>query len=129
MSARSNTAELPIATVSESNQREHWAVKARRARSHRAIAAVVARTKLEKPQPPCVVKLTRIGARRLDPNNLPGALKHVVDGIADWLGIDDSRDDLVRYEYAQEPLKKRAPCVRVEVTYAVPQGDETKGLN
>lgn len=87
---------LPIATVSEANRRDHWQVKRKRAKSQRQIAAaLVPRFGL-----PCVVTLTRISPRLLDDDNLRGALKHVRDGVADRLGIDD-RDPRVEWRYAQ----------------------------
>ena len=50
--------------------------------------------------PPCVITITRIGPRKLDSDNLAGSAKHVRDGVADWLGIDDG-DERLTWEYAQ----------------------------
>lgn len=52
-----------------------------------------------------VVHLTRIspGKEPLDEHdNLPGSLKHVVDGICDRLAIDDGNRFRIRFEYSQE---------------------------
>lgn len=101
---------LPIATVSESNRRDHWRDKAKRARLQRRTAAMlVPRVGL-----PCVVTLTRISPRLLDDDNLRGALKHVRDGVADRLGIDD-RDPRVEWRYAQRKGKQKAVEVELEV--------------
>ena len=99
---------LPIATVSESNRRDHWQVKRKRAKAQRTMAAtLVPRFGL-----PCVVTLTRISPRALDDDNLRGALKHVRDGVADRLGIDD-RDPRVEWRYAQR--KGAVKAVEVEL--------------
>lgn len=89
--------ELPIATVSEANRRDHWATKARRAKFQRNTAwALCPAYPL-----PCVVTLTRIAPRSLDAHdNLRSALKFAVDGIADRLGIKDN-DPRVEWRYAQ----------------------------
>ena len=52
------------------------------------------------PAPPLVITITRIGPRELDGDNLQGACKHIRDGIADWLMVND-RDKRLRWEYAQ----------------------------
>ena len=53
-------------------------------------------------QAPCDVLLTRIGpSNGLDDDNLAGALKGVRDAVAEWLGVDDRKRNVVRYSYAQ----------------------------
>jgi hypothetical protein len=52
---------------------------------------------------PVVVKLTRIGQKRLDDDNLRMALKAVRDCVAAWLGLRDDSDPRVRWEYDQRP--------------------------
>lgn len=100
------TCHLPIKTVSEANRRDHWAVKAKRAKSQRHTAAMlVPRFGL-----PCVVTLVRIGPKALDTDNLAGALKAVRDGVADRLGVQDN-DPRVTWKYDQ----KRGPY-GVEIT-------------
>jgi hypothetical protein len=90
---------LPVVTVSISNVREHWAKRANRAKLHRQLAYIMAKG-LKGCALPVTIKLTRISPRKLDDDNLRGALKSVRDGIADRLGIDD-RDPRVIWEYAQ----------------------------
>lgn len=94
---------IPIKTVSEINLgHQHWAVRNRRAQTQRKAArTALEATGASKMEPPLTVWLTRVGKRKLDSDNLQGALKHIRDGVADWLGIDDGRDDLVRWEYVQ----------------------------
>lgn len=64
---------------------------------------------------PCVVRLTRLSAGSLDEHdNLRTALKSVVDGCADRLGVKDN-DPRVRWEYAQEKCKRGTYGVRIEL--------------
>jgi hypothetical protein len=100
---------LPVETVSEANRRDHWAVRAKRAKAHRTAAylAVPAHSL------PAVVTLTRVGPRRLDDDNLRGALKAVRDGVADRLGVDDA-DARVRWEYRQTAGKVRGVWVEIQ---------------
>lgn len=107
---------LPITTVSESNRRDHWTVKAKRARDNRTVARVMfAKARFDATGQiylggPAVVTLTRVSPRLLDDDNLRGALKAVRDGVADALQIDD-RDPRVRWEYDQ----RKGPAQAVEV--------------
>jgi hypothetical protein len=50
----------------------------------------------------------------LDSDNLPVSMKHVRDGIADAMGVDD-RDERVTWEYAQERGKPGEYKVKVDV--------------
>jgi hypothetical protein len=93
--------ELALRTVSEANRHEHWRVRQKRAKAHRhaawAAMSLAPKVTLERP---LRVTLTRVGPRDLDSDNLPVSMKHVRDGIADALGIDD-RDPRVSWHYAQ----------------------------
>jgi len=108
--------DLPIRTWSEANARLHWAARARRAGEQRRVARICVRAALAR-QPaalPLTVTLTRLAARRLDSDNLTGALKAVRDGIADALGVDDG-DGRLEWRYAQEAAPRGRYGVRVEV--------------
>ena len=94
--------EIPLRTVSTANSREHWAVKAKRTKSEREAAYYATPTGL---RVPLRVKLTRMGPRKLDTDNLAISLKGVRDGIADKCNIDDGCD-LIKFEYAQEKSKQ-----------------------
>lgn len=87
---------LPHKLESLANKREHWSVKSRRAKKQRADAYMVC------PQfpVPCVVTITRVAPRPLDDDNLAISAKHVRDGIADRLGINDGGTD-VEWKYKQ----------------------------
>ena len=102
---------LPIHTVSEANRRDHWRVRAKRARLHRkTAAALVPRFAL-----PCVVSLVRVGVRALDSDNLQGAMKAVRDGVADRLGVPDN-DPRIEWRYGQA---KGSPAVLVTLEAAI----------
>jgi len=89
---------LPVQTVSEANQREHWSKKAKRAKRQRHAALLLA----PRHSLPAVVRLTRLSRSRLDDDNLRGALKAVRDGVADAFGVADN-DPRLRFEYDQAP--------------------------
>lgn len=95
---------LPLKVVNESNQRGHWAAKARRTKDARNTVGVVLRAHLAAAgrglRAPYVVTLTRIAPRNLDTDGVVSALKATRDGVADALGIDDG-DERVEWRYGQ----------------------------
>lgn len=62
-----------------------------------------------------IVKLTRVGPRKLDDDNLAGSLKAVRDAIAAALGVDD-RDPKVQWAYSQYPAGRGNYWVEVSIT-------------
>ena len=114
---------IPIKTVSESNAHEHWRKRHKRANGNkkkgilgqRETVKLILQTNAIKPALPCTIRLVRIAPRKLDQGNLAGSMKHVQDGCADWIGVDDRRDDVVKYEYAQERGKPKEYAIRIEV--------------
>jgi hypothetical protein len=102
--------EIPIRTPSSANLREHYMARARRAKKQKADTSLLC-PRWTWP-PILLIRLTRIGGHELDSHdNLPAALKPVVDGIASWLRIDDA-SPLVKWEYRQE---KGEPSVLVQI--------------
>lgn len=98
---------LPIYTVSEANTQQHWTKKKKRTDLQKKwIWLLFQREKPSIPLP-CTIKLTRIGKRMLDDDNLPMSLKTVRDAIADQInpgkaaGQADS-DLRMKWEYGQE---------------------------
>lgn len=93
---------LGIRIESEANGREHWRKKAARAKCQRFTAHnVISKAGYSVTVgTPATITLTRIAPRKLDSDNLAIGFKHVRDGIADWLEIDDG-DDLLTWLYAQ----------------------------
>lgn len=106
---------LPIRIVSEANQREHWAVRNKRKRAQQeAVHLAWPMPRSWRISLPCNVKLTRMGPKRLDPDNLAGGFKHVQDAVAAELGVDDG-DPGVHWVYEQL-TGCRFYALRVEVT-------------
>ena len=105
---------IPLKTVSLLNQREAWQVTAKRKKLHRDVVT----RHLEgfpKPTLPATIFLTRIAPGRLDPHdNLPSSMKHVVDAIAAWIGVDDG-DGRLRWLYDQKKAPKGIYAVRIEI--------------
>jgi len=107
-----NVVQWPARLSGSQNAREHHHARARRVKAERGNALLMCRTKLRQPALwPVVIRLTRIGPRKLDSDNVQGSLKAVRDGVADWLGLDDG-DERITWLYAQE---RGAYAVRVEV--------------
>lgn len=87
------TLMLPIKLDSRANFRGHTRGKkhVKSVREQRGLTQILFQSRAEKVQLPVRLKLVRIAPRRLDPHeNLPMCFKSVVDGIADWLGVDDA---------------------------------------
>lgn len=92
--------KIPIRTVSETNEREHWARRHSRNKSQQRAVGLVLNTQ-RRVLPPCDVWLKRIAPRELDPGNLEASFKHVQDAVAKWLGVDDGDASRVRWRYRQ----------------------------
>lgn len=134
---------LPIRTVSEANVHADWRIRLRRARDQRDTAALALRGPLaafrealatsahrlpeSPPQdivvaaigraelPHYAVTMTRIAPKRLDSDNLASSQKHVRDGVADALGIND-RDSRVVWLYTQRRDAKWQYAVEIVMT-------------
>ena len=81
----------------------HWRKNHRQAKHEHRIVALVLRSELGRAKVAPSgqhVLLKRIGPRKLDDDNLRGALKAVRDEVAAFLGVDDG-DARVQWEYAQ----------------------------
>lgn len=62
---------------------------------------------------PITILLTRVSPRKLDDDNLQGALKSIRDGVADWLGIDDGSADL-SWQYDQRSGRAQGVEINIE---------------
>jgi len=108
---------IPIRTRSEANQREHWAVKAKRVKQQRTATALFWQSGLKQaeriaiaqatdlPNTRLNVALWRIAPRALDDDNLVRSFKAVRDELCKQLCLDD-RDQRIRFSYHQA---SRAP--------------------
>ncbi len=103
--------EIPVKLVNGSNAREHWGERKRRATAHRKACLVIpAGIPL-----PVIVTLTRIGPGTMDDDGLVISAKHVRDGIADRLGVDDKDSRVTwRYEQARGGAGHYSCYVRIE---------------
>lgn len=86
-------------------------------------------TQLPKPRPTLedgsankyVVRLTRISPGYTDDDGLAGGtMKAVRDAVAEWVGVDDGRRDLIRFEYDQMSCPRSKFALRIEVEDQAP---------
>lgn len=102
------TIEAKIRTVSMANVREHWAVRAKRNKIHRAAIAGHfgwCPQALKDTPFPLVVTFTRYGKRLLDDDNLSGSFKSIRDEVAAQLGRDDGPGSGIMWRYTQHKAK------------------------
>lgn len=104
-----------IKTVSESNQREHWAKKHGRKKAQQRDFSVLWRCYRPAVTLPCEITFTRYSCKVLDTDNLAGSFKHVQDSLARELGVDDG-DGSVTWKYEQERIPKRQHYFTVEIS-------------
>lgn len=101
--------EIPLKTVNGLNRREHWAVAASRAKKERQTTRLCVRCAIRPISGDLnghyKITLTRFGKRKMDGDGVQASFKHVRDGIADALGINDG-DDRLEWVYAQCSSKK-----------------------
>lgn len=119
--------EVEVATVSEANQSgfESPFAKNRRHQLQKEATSAALWSKIGRLEGPrllaregkLLVCMTRLGAKLLDDDNLAGALKHIRDATARWLGTDDNPRASVRWYPAQEAHKRwrLRPRVRLEL--------------
>jgi hypothetical protein len=121
------TVLVPIRTVSESNSRDHWSKRAKRAKHQRSLTALMVRAALggltADQCSTLVVSLARIAPRELDDDNLRGACKGPRDAVADALGLPSDRDPRVTWLYYQRRGKPREYAVEVRITGNLPGPD------
>lgn len=121
---------IPLRTVSEANAHTHWRERQKRAKGQRDAAGLFVLSEWQRRYGrrlagllavngigALAVTLTRIAPRALDSDNLAGSQKHVRDGVADALGIND-RDPRVTWLYAQERGRKGEYAVRIDIRRA-----------
>lgn len=106
------TFTVPIRTYNLTNSREHWAIKAKRAKAERK--AVMYRCPKYGGPALIVVTIVRVGPRVQDGDGLQASLKGIRDGIASRLGVDDG-SAIVRWEYGQETGEEYEVRVRIDL--------------
>jgi hypothetical protein len=110
-----------LRTVNELNtsQREHWTTKHKRAKLQRSTTFHWLQHLLpHEPMPwPLKIVLTRISPRALDYDGLVASLKHVVDGVADYLmgayGTGQDRQPDLFWRYGQRHGKPKEYGVEI----------------
>lgn len=120
----------PIRIESEMNKREHWATRKKRFDGQRREVLFSwprpgCRDPLVMPRRACRqcvaqslplrIKLTRVGPRTLDTDNLASGFKAVRDEIARILGIDDG-DPRLTWVYEQRKGKPKEYAVHVLIS-------------
>lgn len=108
--------EVPIELPSRSNDHRSntWHARKKLVARQRQLVGLWLRQHAH-PGLPVTVVMTRLAARKVDQDNLRGALKAVQDEIAAWLGVDD-RDERVRFLHEQGPAPKSSgQAVRIDV--------------
>jgi len=120
--------ELPVKTISEANRRYNWGKgrfyhlhRHRKQREAARLAMNVHRDRVPADRP-LRITLVRVGPRRLDDDNLAGAMKHVRDGIADSLEIDDGDETQAVWSVAQEQGVQGEYSVLVRIEACTPAG-------
>lgn len=105
---------LPIKTISENNMREHHMARHRRRQMQRGTVHLVLPMHIRawRPVGPFAITLVRIAGRKLDGDNLQGAMKAVRDQVADELGIDDGDE---AHEWLYEQRKPRPREIGLQV--------------
>jgi len=97
--------QVPFYLPSAANFRGHTRDRKRTKRiaHQRGETVLFLRSKAKKPRVPGArITLARIAPRGLDEDdNLPMSLKHIRDGVCQWLGVDDKRREVVSFTYVQ----------------------------
>lgn len=92
---------IPVRLASEANSRGKLREKISRKQAVKT-AVRAALVGVSPPPLPVVVRIIRVGGKRLDDDNLARACKAVRDMVAEHMGIDDA-DRRVRWVVAQKP--------------------------
>ena len=100
--------EIPMALPSLANSRGHTRAKARTVAKQRKTVAVALRALQLGPlrsvplcDVPLTIELVRVAPRRLDCDNLQGAMKPTRDAVTKWLGYADDAHPRLRWLYGQ----------------------------
>lgn len=113
---------IPLRTVSESNNTDHWTKKRQRKQQHQIFINSILKSQFDSKNLtfPCCVKLIRIAPRVLDYDNLVTSFKGIRDCVADNLlpGLKAGRADgdlRINWIYDQEKGKPKEYSYRIEI--------------
>jgi hypothetical protein len=97
--------KIKISGLNKSARYQHWGKLAGLAKTQRTLAAVSTSNQIVSGKISSggkyIVNLIRSGKRKLDDDNLVGSLKHIRDGIADALGVNDGSNN-IKFRYDQK---------------------------
>jgi hypothetical protein len=98
---------LPLKTRSLNVHGKNWQARHRVTKQLRGDTLLLMKQH-RRPTLPCTVHMCRLApSDGLDEHdNLPGSLKPIVDGVADWLGLQSDRDPRVTWAF---PAQRRGP--------------------
>lgn len=114
---------VPLGVItSELNNRDPWYKKNARKKVHNKLITIYWKNERFNVDLPCIVELVRIAPRKLDDDNLQGALKSIRDCIADLIfpGLSYGRADgdvRIQWAYAQEKDTKSRSGLGINVYY------------
>jgi hypothetical protein len=100
----------PLRTVTESNSGGHWRTRYRRGKKQRELVYYTLRHLLVRPTYlplPLTITLTRLGRRMMDHDNLVSSMKHITDGVVDFVldcpgeGHKHDNDPRLTWRYQQ----------------------------
>jgi len=109
----------------QGNSRIASIIKARDRKHQRDVMRIMTQANVKIPVFPAKVTITRIApSNGLDPHDgLGAALKGVIDGIADGLGLKNDRDPSVQWILTQKRGRPRYHAVEVSIARAIVDND------
>lgn len=114
------TLHLPLETVSEANNTEHWTKKHKRHRTQQRILALLLKPLRSHVNLPARITLTRLAPRKLDKwDNLPMSMKYILDATCAILTGDfrpGRADDDERITVAYDQKSSSEYGVIIEIT-------------
>jgi len=118
---------LPIKTVSEANNFDHWTKRHKRHKRQKQAIKFACSNRITPVLLPCHIKLTRIAPRKLDQfENLPMAFKYILDAISELLipgksiGQADSDKRILSVTYDQKKCGVGEYAIEIEISHIYP---------
>lgn len=118
-----------LRTVTESNSGGHWRTRHRRGKVQRELAYYALKHALVTPASlplPLTITLTRIGRRLMDNDNLISSMKHIIDGVTEFIldcpgeGHRYDNDPRLTWHYAQRKGGVRQYAVEIRFSARLP---------
>lgn len=112
---------LPIRTVSEANNFDHWTKKHKRHRLQQKTVALILKPVKQHVKFPCHIKLTRYAPRKLDKHdNLPMSMKYILDACCAIITGNfkaGRADDDDRISISYDQVNSSQYAVKIEITF------------